>query len=274
MPPLRLAALGAVGTLCAAALCAGPAAADTDPPRARALAPHTITFGRSKTVAAHSGANVNVPCQSPEQSSGGGVQTTGNGVFITASWSLAGWAADVYNESDTPQTVTAVAICTPQRHTRRSSIPIERVPAGQSGLARAVCPAGTQATGGGNIGGASGGNLQYVSQSSDVSFGGEWVVQAFNHSPIEQQLSTQVVCTDTPHSAQSSDGTLLAQGATGTAHVECPAAGEVPAGGGGLGNPAVQLNESYPTPTGWTVRATNKGNQPLTLFSRVICTRP
>ncbi|MFF7369349.1 hypothetical protein [Streptomyces tricolor] len=67
------------------------------------------------------------------------MRTTGGGVLITASWSLAGWAADVCNESDSPQTVTPVAICTPQRHTRRSSIPTVRVPAGRSGLARVIC---------------------------------------------------------------------------------------------------------------------------------------
>ncbi|MGW7786148.1 hypothetical protein [Streptomyces tricolor] len=272
MGGLRPAALGTAGTLCATALCTG-AAAGADPPQARLRAPHTITVGRSSTVAPHSGIDVNVPCQSPEQSSGGGVRTTGGGVFITASWSLAGWDAEVCNESNSPQTVTPVAICTPQRHTRRSSIPSVRVPAGQSGLARASCPAGTVSTGGGNIGGPRGASRLYVSQSSDPG-SGEWGVQAFHHSAFEQTIATQVVCTDTPHSARSSLGTTLGHGFTGTAHAECPDAGEVPTGGGGLGNPDVQFNESYPTSTGWTVRATNKGGRPLTFFARVICTRP
>ncbi|MET8977363.1 hypothetical protein ABZX85_17250 [Streptomyces sp. NPDC004539] len=272
MKHLRLAVLATVGTLCAAALCTGAATADADPAPVRVQTPHTINVGRPQTVAPHSGTNVNVPCQSPEQSSGGGVRTTGTGVFIAASWSSAGWEADVYNESNSPQTVTPVAICTTQRHTRRSSIPTVRVPAGQSGLARAFCPAGMVTTGGGNIGGTQGASRMYMSQSSDIG-ASEWVVQAFNHSAFEQQLPAQVVCTDTPHSARASGGTQLTQGATGTAHIDCPA-GEVPTGGGGLGNPAVQFNESYPTATGWTVRATNNGSQPLTLFARVTCTRP
>ncbi|MEU4272607.1 hypothetical protein [Streptomyces sp. NPDC026092] len=271
MNRLSLAALGMAGTLCAAALCTGAATAVPDPRGAPALAPHTITEGLTSTVAPHSGVHVNVPCQSPEQSSGGGVRTTGNGVFITASWSSAGWAADVYNETDTPQTVRAVSICTPQWHTRRSSIPTTQVPMGESGIARAACPAGTEATGGGNIGGAQGNDRMYVSQSSDIA--DEWVVRAYNASPFQQRIATQVVCSNTPHSSRSSEGTLLGLGATGTSHAECPA-GEVPTGGGGLGNPAVFFNESYPTPTGWTVRATNRGTQPLTVFARVNCTQP
>lgn len=65
-----------------------------------------------------------------------------------------------------------------------------------------------------------------------------------------------------PHTAHVSSPTRLAHGATGTAHAEY-GPGEVPTGGGGLGNPAVDFNQSFPTATGWTMRATNHGSTPL-----------
>ncbi|MCX4778057.1 hypothetical protein [Streptomyces sp. NBC_01264] len=62
-------------------------------------------------------------------------------------------------------------------------------------------------------------------------------------------------------------------GATGTAHAECPA-GQVPSGGGGSGSFDVLLTTSGPTETGWTVRAKNMGFAQNTLFASAMCTAP
>ncbi|MFI8944826.1 hypothetical protein [Streptomyces syringium] len=111
----------------------------------------------------------------------------------------------------------------------------------------------------------------YINQSSDI--GQEWVGRATNHGPLPVTIQTWVRCTNTPHTARASGPTRVAQGATGTAHAECDP-GDVPTGGGGLGNPALDFNESFPTATGWTMRATNHGSIPLDLFARVTCTHP
>ncbi|MFC3983066.1 hypothetical protein [Streptosporangium jomthongense] len=269
----RLAALGAVGALFATVLCAGETSADTEPVPAQA--PHTITVGIPHTVGPHSAGTSNVPCQGGRFPSGGGVLTTSNGVFLTATWpSGISWVGDVYNETDTPQTFTPVAICTLQRHTTRFGTSVN-VPSGQTATVRATCDPGQVATGGGPNAGARGtgsdSGQAYISQSSDI--GRQWVGRVTNHGPRFVILQTYVRCADTPHTAYASGPTRLAQGATGTAHVEC-GPGEVPTGGGGLGDPAVDFNESFPTTTGWTVRATNHGSVPLDLFARVTCTRP
>lgn len=275
MSRMRLGALGTTGALCAAALCIGAAPAGPVSDAALPRAAHTIVTGTTVTVGPHEAATTNVPCQGGQTPSGGGVRTTGDGVFLTATWpSGISWVGDVYNESGTPQTFTPVAICTSQRHTTRSAGMVS-VASGQTQLLRASCDTGQVATGGGpnagsrNTGSDSG--QAYVSQSSDI--GQDWVGRVTNHGPRVVILQNYVRCTDTPHSGYASGATRLAQGATGTAHAEC-GPGEVPTGGGGLGNPAVDFNESYPTPTGWTMRATNHGTTPLDLFARVTCTHP
>ncbi|WP_327091908.1 hypothetical protein OIE66_15165 [Nonomuraea sp. NBC_01738] len=265
--------LVALGALCTTALCAWTAPAGAEP--SSALAPHTITVGRTQTVAPHDSGTTNVPCQGGQVPSGGGVRTSGNGVFLTATWpSGISWAGDVYNETDTPQTFTPIAICTSQRHTTRHGT-MQFVEPGHTEIVRAVCDPGQVATGGGPDAGdrntGSDGGQSYISQSSDI--GQEWVGRVTNHGPRSAILQTWVRCADAPHSARASGPTRLARGATGTAHAECPP-GEVPTGGGGLGNPAVDFNESFPTATGWTMRATNHGSIPLDLFARVTCTRP
>ncbi|MFF4711342.1 hypothetical protein ACFY2V_08010 [Streptomyces eurythermus] len=271
----HLATFGLVGALCATALCAGAAQAGPEPSAARLRAPHTIVTGATSTVAPHSTNTTNVPCQSGQTPSGGGVRTSGNGVFLTATWpSGISWVGDVYNETDSPQTFTPVAICTPQRHTTRFGTTVS-VQSGQTATVRAVCDTGQVPTGGGPNAGSRGtgsdSGQAYISQSSDS--GQEWIGRVTNHGPRVVILQTYVRCTDTPHTAHASAPTRLAQGATGTAHAEC-GPGEVPTGGGGLGNPAVDFNESFPTATGWTTRATNHGTTPLDLYARVICTRP
>ncbi|WP_405795924.1 hypothetical protein [Streptomyces sp. NBC_01506] len=203
------------------------------------------------------------------------MRTTSNGVFLTATWpSGISWVGDVYNETGAPQTFTPVAICTPQPHTVRTGTFVS-VPPGQTATVRAACDPGQVAAGGGLNAGSRGtgsdAGQAYISQSSDI--GQEWVGRVTNHGPRATVLQTYARCTNTPHTAYASAPTRLAQGATGTAHAEC-GAGEVPTGGGGLGNPAVDFNESFPTATGWTVRATNHGSVPLDLFARVTCTRP
>jgi hypothetical protein len=269
-----LVTFGTTGALCATALCIGAARAGTEAVPARA--PHTITVGGTQTVSPHSAGTNNVPCQGGQIPSGGGVRTTSNGVFLTATWpSGISWVGDVYNETDTTQSFTPVAICTPQHHTTRSSGTGVSVPPGQTALVRANCDAGQVATGGGPNAGARGtgsdSGQAYISQSSDI--GQQWVGRVTNHGPRATVLQTYVRCTNTPHTARVSSPTRLAPGATGIAHVEC-GPGEVPTGGGGLGNPAVDFNESFPTVTGWTMRATNHGSIPLDLFARVTCTQP
>jgi len=275
MSRLHWVALGTAGALCATALCTGAAPAGTQSGPARARAPHTIVVGAPQAVRPHDSGTTNVPCQGGQVPSGGGVRTTGNGLFLTATWpSGISWVGDVYNETGTTQTFTPVAICTPQRHATRSGTSVSVLP-GQTALVRAVCDPGQVATGGGPDAGDSGTGADsgqaYVNQSSDI--GQEWVGRVTNHGPGSTILQTYVRCTDTPHTAYASSPTRLSQGATGTAHVDCKP-GEVPTGGGGLGNPAVDFNESFPTTTGWTVRATDHGSVPLDLFARVTCTRP
>ncbi|MFD9722238.1 hypothetical protein [Streptomyces sp. NPDC059072] len=56
--------------------------------------------------------------------------------------------------------------------------------------------------------------------------------------------------------------------------MECPA-GLVPIGGGGDVSPDVLLNASAPTPTGWRVRATNKGFSDRDgVFALAVCAAP
>lgn len=80
-----------------------------------------------------------------------------------------------------------------------------------------------------------------------------------------------VSCSDTQPTYGSSSTLRPAAGAVATAHAECPA-GQVPTGGGASGGPAVLFNESSPTATGWTVRATNTGYAEGALFATVMCT--
>jgi hypothetical protein len=272
---LRLAALGTTGALCATALCTGAAPADRESASAQVRAQHTIVVGAPSTVAPHSASTTNVPCQGGQVPSGGGVRTTSNGMFLTATWpSGISWVGGRLQRDRHPADLHPVAICTPQHHTVRTGTFVS-VPSGQTAIVRAVCDPGQVATGGGPNAGSRGtgsdSGQSYISQSSDI--GQEWVGRVTDHGPRTTILQTSVRCTDTPHTAHASAPTRLAQGATGTAHAEC-AAGEVPTGGGGLGNPAVDFNESFPTATGWTMRATNHGSIPLDLFARVTCTRP
>ncbi|MEW2577798.1 hypothetical protein [Streptomyces syringium] len=275
MSRLRSAALGTAGTLCATALCTGAAPADAESVSARALAPHTITVGTPQTVGPHEEGSRSVPCQGGQLPSGGGVRTTSNGVFLNATWPTGiSWEATVYNDTNTTQTFTPVAICTPQHHTTRHG-PAVNVPPGGTEISRALCDAGQVVTGGGpdasSRGTGAGKDQGYINQSSDI--GQEWVGRATNHGPLPVTIQTWVRCTNTPHTARASGPTRVAQGATGTAHAECDP-GDVPTGGGGLGNPALDFNESFPTATGWTMRATNHGSIPLDLFARVTCTHP
>lgn len=264
MRRIHIAALTTATVLC----CATTTAAVAEPAKERARAPYTIRTGNSTTVFPHSSATTNIPCFPGEFSSGGGALITGNGVFVTATRAGgAGWDVNAYNETDIAQTLTASAVCTTQGKNHRLG-DLVQVPSGQSGISRASCDPGQVASGGGNI---AAGTQTYLSQSSDV--GQTWVAQVFNHSPFEQRVEAQVVCTTTPHTAHAGSPTTVGRGATGIAHAECNP-GEVATGGGGLGNPDLQFNETYPTPTGWTVRATNKSDQPLTLFARVTCTTP
>ncbi|MFC0842569.1 hypothetical protein ACFH04_02315 [Streptomyces noboritoensis] len=271
MKSLRTVALATATTLC----CALTSAAVAEPAATRARAPHTIVTGARVTVAPHTASTTNVPCQGGQVPSGGGVQTSGNGVFVTATWpSGISWVADVYNETNAPQTYTPLAICTSQPHTTRHG-DMANVPPGQTAIVRATCDPGQVVTGGGPDAGSrntgSDHGQSYISQSSDI--GQQWVGRVTNHGPGATILQTWVRCANTPHTAYASGATRLAQGATGTAHIDCHP-GEVPTGGGGLGNPAVDFNESYPTTTGWTMRATNHGSIPLDLFARVTCTTP
>ncbi|MGY3678301.1 hypothetical protein [Streptomyces sp. TE33382] len=203
------------------------------------------------------------------------MRTTSNGVFLTATWpSGISWFGDVYNETNTPQTFTPVAICTSQFHATRIGNAVS-VSSGQTAIVRAACDPGQVASGGGPNAGARGtgsdSGQAYISQSSDI--GQEWVGRVTSHGPRATILQTYMRCANTPHTAHVSAPTSLTQGATGTAHAEC-GPGEVPTGGGGLGNPVVEFNESFPTATGWTMRATNRGSSPLDLFARVTCTQP
>ncbi|MEU1409636.1 hypothetical protein ABZ471_46820 [Streptomyces sp. NPDC005728] len=264
MARIRIVVLATATVLC----CANTTAAVAEPTKERARVPYTIRTGNTTTVFPHSTATTNIPCFPGEFSFGGGALTTGNGVFVTATRAGgAGWDVNAYNESDTPQTLTASAVCAAGYKNHRLGDYLQ-VPSGQSGTSRATCDPGQVASGGGNI---AAGTQTYVSQSSDE--GRTWVARVFNHSPFEQRVEAQVVCTTTPHTAYPSGPVTVGQGATGTAHAECKP-GEVATGGGGLGDPNLQFNETYPTPTGWTVRATNKATGPLTLFARVICTTP
>ncbi|MFD3379948.1 MULTISPECIES: hypothetical protein [unclassified Streptomyces] len=271
MRSIHTVAIATATALC----CAATSVAVAEPGRTQVRAAHTIVVGDPVTVLPHTAGTTNVPCQGGQVPSGGGVRTSGTGVFLTATWPNGNsWAGDVYNESGTAQTFTPVVICTSQRHVTRHGTAVN-VPPGQTGLVRAACDPGQVASSGGPDAGARGTGSDhgqaYVSQSSDI--GQEWVGRVTNHGPGATILQTWVRCTTAPHTAYASGPTRLARGATGTAHVNCRA-GEVPTGGGGLGNPAVEFNESYPTATGWTMRATNHGSTALDLFARVTCTTP
>ncbi|MET8750276.1 hypothetical protein ABZW32_09315 [Streptomyces sp. NPDC004667] len=125
-------------------------------------------------------------------------------------------------------------------------------------------------------GGIEAGDRTYASETSIGN--GEWVAQAkytdFDPDAPLSFVRATAVCSTTESDFRVSRTVQLAVGEVATVHVECPA-GLVPIGGGGDASPDVLLNSSAPTPTGWTVRATNKGFSDRDgVFALAVCATP
>lgn len=258
----RFAAL-AVGLIVSTVVLAGWAGAGE-----RAAAPLRSTVqGQAVTIAANQPFDFpRLNCPNGQTSTGGGVTVSPeDGVFIRSSNPAGvGWEVAVRNHSDQPRTVTPMVLCTSDPSITHQ---IGTIVSGNTAVSQATCPSG-QFTAGGGVAAAP---LNYLSLSAPTS---GWEGRAKNTGSGPSQVAAFARCSNTQHSVKANDaGILVPAAAVRSAHVECPA-GQVPTAGGGIGDPMILHNESFPTATGWTIRATNTDSVQHAIVAEVVCANP
>lgn len=263
MAHTRFAAFAAVGILIAVPSLAW---AEGSPSRAEP----TITQVQGPAVTLQARQVQDLPrllCPQGWTSTGGGIRLDpDNGAFLQdSSPGGPGWDLTVDNLSDGPRTVTPVVVCTTDSTITHQ---IGNRVSGPTLDSQANCPAGQTVAGGG----ASAGRRNYLSMSSGTQ-NEYWLARAKNVNTTFPGVVAFARCSGLPHSHQPGPSVLLQAGQVGSAHAECPA-GQVPSGGGGLGDPNLLHNASFPTATGWTLRATNVDNVPHSLVAAVVCAAP
>ncbi|GGY30201.1 hypothetical protein [Streptomyces tanashiensis] len=256
-----LAAAGIVLALAVPAASAGDAGRRAAPAVSRAEGPSvTLAAGEARELP-------RVICPSGQTSTGGGVRLTpDNGVFIReSSPGGTGWDVRVHNLSDGPRTVTPLVVCTSDPTITHQ---VGNLVSGDTAVSGAGCPQGQVTAGGGAA--AEHRNFLSLGEPS-VAF---WNARAKNTGFVRSGVIAFVRCSDRPHSLEgSSTLTPVPASQTRSAHAECPA-GQVPTAGGGFGHPNVLHNASFPTATGWTIRATNTDGVQRSLGATVVCTSP
>lgn len=255
-------AAGLILCTAAPAAWAGPGAPSA--PTARSTVPGpSVTLSPNEALALP-----RLNCPSGQTSTGGGLTLSpDNGVFIRSSGPAGiGWEIAVHNLSDGPRTVTPLVVCTSDPTITHQAGPVV---SGDTAFSGAQCPAGQVAAGGG----AAAAHRNFLSYSSDYNEG--WHARARNMGSGPSAVAAFVRCSNRPHSdAGTTTGVPVPPGQTRSAHVECPAANQVPTAGGGYGDPRLLHNASFPTATGWTIRATNTDGADRSLYATVICTTP
>lgn len=232
----------------------------------------TILYpGREGTAAAY--------CPQGTTPTGGGatVQTDPvSAVYLSESAPVGnGWRVRAYNSTNGVQTLHPRVICTTDTTVTHQVGPDVTVQPGESAeYSTASC--GSQFTVGG---GGQAGSMTFLSMLDvpTAPMARSWQARAkytvYDPDAPLSFVRALVSCSDTQPTYGFSGTLKLAVGAVGTAHAECPA-GQVPTGGGASGSPGVLFNESSPTATGWTVRATNTDYDQRSLFATVLCTAP
>ncbi|MFH7597943.1 hypothetical protein WDV06_22965 [Streptomyces racemochromogenes] len=218
-------------------------------------------------------------CPQGTRPTGGGAtveQDPQSAVFIKDSYpdpADNGWVVRAFNASREVQTLHPLVVCSTDPSISYETGPDKPLQPGEpNNPSDASCGSGrTRFVVGGGI---QAGDNTFASETSIGN--GVWTARAkyMNFDP-DAPLSfvrATAVCSTTESGYRASRTVKLPVGEVATVHVECPA-GQVPIGGGGDGSPDVLLNSSAPTPTGWTVRATNKGfSNDDGLFAMVVCT--
>ncbi|MFE5325389.1 hypothetical protein ACFRCG_03055 [Embleya sp. NPDC056575] len=207
-------------------------------------------------------------CPQGSTSTGGGVRLDpDNGAFLQSSNPAGpGWDLTVDNLSDGPRTVTPVVVCTTDPTITHQ---VGNRVSGSTLDSQANCPAGQTIAGGG----AMAGRRNYLSLSSGTQ-SEYWLARAKNVNTTFAGVVAFARCSGLTHTYRTSLPVApLQAGEVGSAHAECPA-GQVPSAGGGLGDPNLLHNASFPTATGWTLRATNTDNVPRSLIAVAVCAAP
>lgn len=235
----------------------------------RVAAPARSTVqGQAVTIAANQPFDFpRLDCPTGQTSTGGGVTVSPeDGVFIQSSNPVGtSWQVSVRNHSDGPRTVTPVVVCTSDPSITHQ---IGNTVSGNTAISVATCPANQHAAGGGAVAAP----LNYLSRSSPSDI--NWDARAKNTGSGPSSVTAFARCSDRVHSWKANDmGVVVPAAGVRSAHIECPA-GEVPSAGGAIGDPMVLHNESFPTATGWTVRATNTDNVQHAIVAEVLCAAP
>lgn len=263
MARTRFTAFAAVGILIAV-----PSFAWADGSAPRAERTISQVQGPAVTLQAHQVQDLpRLFCPQGSTSTGGGIRLDpDNGVFLQSSNpGGTGWDLTVDNLSDGPRTVTPVVVCTTDPTITHQ---VGNRVSGATLDSQANCPAGQTVAGGG----ATAARRNYLSMSSGTQ-SEYWLARAKNVNTTFAGVVAFARCSGLPHTHQTSLPVPLQAGEVGSAHAECPA-GQVPSAGGGLGDPSLLHNASFPTATGWTLRATNVDNVPHSLVAAVVCASP
>ncbi|WP_031067955.1 hypothetical protein [Streptomyces sp. NRRL WC-3742] len=142
------------------------------------------------------------------------------------------------------------------------------VPAGESAIARAECPAGWEPSGGGGVSKAVGLFLN----SSSIN-GSLWEASYSNETGSPAYAAAYVICSQLVHYTFDSERIDLPRSSPWTAAVSanCPR-GYVPSGGGFWTDAGDALTlGTYPTYGGWFTRGVNNTTLPRQLSSFVVC---
>ncbi|KJS61560.1 hypothetical protein [Streptomyces rubellomurinus] len=142
------------------------------------------------------------------------------------------------------------------------------VPAHDSAIARAECPAGWEPSGGGGVSGELG---MFLNASSINGY--LWEVSYSNETGTPAYASAYVVCSQLVHESFDSQRIYLPRHSPWTDAVTatCPQ-GYVPSGGGFWTDAGDALTlGTYPTYTGWHTRGVSATTDPRELSSFVVC---
>jgi len=241
-----------------------------------------------------------VTCPAGMVATGGGDDTSfiSSTLFVASSEPTSnpptGWGVVAYNPTVVAVKLYAAVVCSSTTTSAYAGTVVSVAP-GTIGIADVACPAGMDATGGGE-GDSSAPDTAATSDSfpTPIPFSqGEtptgWRAIAYNPATVSMNLEAFVVCSSSL-TTSAYEGAVVSVAAShfsfpfvigkGYASVACPAGMVATGGGDGTSEPpSLALFNSYPgpsvvvggTPTGWEADAYNPNSVALNLVAFVVC---
>ena len=258
--------------------------------------PFTVQYARQSGQAApEQSVRVTANCPSGTKVIGGGAFHPGptpKGMLTSSSpfpalnaEPSAGWTAELTNVSQETQTLNVTAVCASGTGLNVQYVKASTAVAPASGgVTSAVCPGGTQLTGGGAFMDAlpGAGRLNTSTANGLTVANKGWVAYVNNVSGDQAELTVTAICASAPNLSvqyvRSADLTMPAYQVAGQ-YATCPTGTKVLGGGASISGTAKQgyINGSMPypvdaaTPTLWAMNAGNLGSTPLAIAVTAIC---